>query len=48
MISAHSYYLGRPKQGEFIFGYSQLDEEQITTGIEKLALALNAVSPVMR
>lgn len=40
MISAQSYYLANPNVGEFIFGYAQLDEDQIQQGIQGLAQAL--------
>ena len=46
LISAQTYYLSTPQQGGFIFGYSQLEAKQITEGIEKLFLALNAASPL--
>ncbi|NEO84567.1 MAG: PLP-dependent aminotransferase family protein [Spirulina sp. SIO3F2] len=44
MISAQGYCLGKPKGGEFIFGYSQLNEVQIEQGIQKLARVLLAES----
>jgi GntR family transcriptional regulator/MocR family aminotransferase len=40
LISAQGYYLTTPKTGEFIFGYSQLDETQIEQGIQKLSQVL--------
>ncbi|ASC72583.1 PLP-dependent aminotransferase family protein [Halomicronema hongdechloris C2206] len=42
VISAQSYYLASPKTGEFIFGYAQLDEDQIQQGIQALAQVLKA------
>lgn len=42
LISAQNYYLNTPKQGKFIFGYSQLEKERITEGIEKLFHALSS------
>jgi GntR family transcriptional regulator/MocR family aminotransferase len=40
IISAQSYYLTSPQSGEFIFGYSQLNETQIEQGIQALAQVL--------
>ena len=40
VISARGYYLARPKAGEFIFGYAQLDEAQIQRRIQALAQVL--------
>ncbi|MDJ0682584.1 MAG: hypothetical protein AB4372_14865 [Xenococcus sp. (in: cyanobacteria)] len=40
LISARGYYLKPEHQGEFIFGYSQLDETQIEEGIFKLSQIL--------
>ncbi|NEQ98316.1 MAG: PLP-dependent aminotransferase family protein [Cyanothece sp. SIO2G6] len=40
VISAQGYYLKTPKSGEFIFGYSQLDEMEIEQGIRRLAQVL--------
>ena len=37
LISARGYYLQPHKQGEFIFGYGQLEESKIERGIAKLA-----------
>lgn len=37
LISAQNYYLKEPKTGEFIFGYTQLDEMQIEKGIQRLS-----------
>ena len=37
IISARKYYLQPQRQGEFIFGYAQLEIPQIEAGIEKLA-----------
>ena len=42
LISAQGYYLTAPKTGEFIFGYTQLDETQIEQGIQKLSQVLKA------
>ncbi|MEM0980440.1 MAG: PLP-dependent aminotransferase family protein, partial [Cyanobacteria bacterium P01_H01_bin.58] len=36
LISAEDYYLNKPKEGEFIFGYAQLNITQITQGIQRL------------
>lgn len=41
LISARKYYLQSQKQGEFIFGYSQLDSVKINEGIKKLSQILN-------
>ena len=40
LISARGYYLQPQHQGEFIFGYAQLEETQIEKGIRKLARIL--------
>ncbi|MEO0987083.1 MAG: PLP-dependent aminotransferase family protein [Cyanobacteria bacterium J06639_14] len=40
LISAQGYYLQSPKTGEFIFGYTQLNENQIEQGIQLLAQVL--------
>ncbi len=40
LISAREYYLKPQHQGEFIFGYAQLDETQIEQGILKLSQIL--------
>ena len=40
IISAQKYYLQPQRQGEFIFGYAQLEIPQIEAGIEKLARIL--------
>ena len=37
LISARGYYLDSPNSGEFIFGYSQLNETQIEEGIRAIA-----------
>ena len=37
LVSAREYYLKLPSQGEFIFGYAQLDEIQIEQGIIRLS-----------
>ncbi len=42
VVSAQGYYLNKPKIGEFIFGYTQLDEFQIEQGIQKLSQVLKA------
>ena len=41
LISAREYYLLPQRQGEFIFGYAQLEEAQIEQGILKLSQILN-------
>ena len=41
LISAQGYYLNPCYQGEFIFGYGQLEATQIEAGIFKLSQALN-------
>lgn len=40
MMSAQPYYLNANCTGEFIFGYSELTQEQIQQGISRLALAI--------
>jgi GntR family transcriptional regulator/MocR family aminotransferase len=40
LISARAYYLQPQHQGEFIFGYAQLEENQIKEGVRKLAQIL--------
>lgn len=40
LMSAQPHYADPGDRGEFIFGYGELDEEQIATGIDKLAQAL--------
>jgi GntR family transcriptional regulator/MocR family aminotransferase len=40
MMSAQPFYVHSGARGEFIFGYGDLDEEQITEGIARLAQAL--------
>lgn len=42
VISAQRYYLAKPRAGEFIFGYAQLDEAQIRQGIQALAKIVKA------
>lgn len=37
VISAQGYYLAKPRAGEFIFGYAQLNEAQIQQGMQALA-----------
>ena len=37
LVSARQYYLKLPSQGEFIFGYAQLDEIQIEQGVIRLS-----------
>jgi GntR family transcriptional regulator/MocR family aminotransferase len=37
LVSARKYYLNPSHQGEFIFGYAQLEQAQIEQGIVKLA-----------
>ncbi len=41
LIGAREYYLQPQHQGEFIFGYAQLEETQIEQGILKLSQILN-------
>lgn len=43
LISTRGYYLNTDtfRQGEFIFGYGQLEETQIETGISRLSQVLN-------
>jgi len=41
LISARDYYLQPRNQGEFIFGYGQLEESEIERGISILAQVLN-------
>ncbi len=41
LISARDYYLQPENQGEFIFGYGQLEEGEIDRGIFKLSQMLN-------
>lgn len=36
LVSAQRYYLGKPQTGEFIFGYAQLNKDQIRQGVEVL------------
>ena len=40
LVTARSYYLQADSQGEFLFGYSELDESQIQEGICRLAQVL--------
>lgn len=40
IMSAQSCYLNANQQGEFIFGYSELTEQQIQAGISTLAQVL--------
>jgi GntR family transcriptional regulator/MocR family aminotransferase len=40
LISARKYYLQPQRQGEFIFGYGQLNEELIEQGIFRLSQIL--------
>ncbi|VEP18430.1 Transcriptional regulator with HTH domain and aminotransferase domain [Hyella patelloides LEGE 07179] len=42
LISARRYYLQPQHQGEFIFGYAQLEEAQIEQGIKKLSQVLKS------
>ena len=44
LTSARGYYLTTPKTGEFIFGYSELEETPIEQGIQKLSQVLNGES----
>ena len=41
LISARQYYLQATYNSEFIFGYSNLTERQIRTGVKKLSEVLN-------
>ena len=40
LISARPYYLQAEYNGEFIFGYSNLTERQIISGVKKLSAVL--------
>ena len=42
LVSAREYYLKRTSQGEFIFGYAQLEEAQIEQGIIRLSEAIKS------
>ena len=42
LMSAQPHYLQAGDRGEFIFGYGNLDAEQITTGIERLVRVLKS------
>ncbi|NET37892.1 MAG: PLP-dependent aminotransferase family protein [Cyanothece sp. SIO1E1] len=42
VVSAQPHYLGSHRAGEFILGYAELTENQIQTGIYKLAQVLQA------
>ncbi|MGF1538132.1 MAG: PLP-dependent aminotransferase family protein [Elainellaceae cyanobacterium] len=42
LTSARGYYVTAPKRGEFIFGYTELDESQIEEGIRRLSRVLTA------
>ena len=44
LISAQGYYLKNPKQGEFVFGYAQLDETDREQGIQTLARVFKRAS----
>jgi GntR family transcriptional regulator/MocR family aminotransferase len=37
LVSTKNYYLQGESRGEFLFGYSELDEAQIEEGIHRLA-----------
>jgi GntR family transcriptional regulator/MocR family aminotransferase len=37
LVSTKNYYLQGESKGEFLFGYSELNEEQIEEGISRLA-----------
>jgi GntR family transcriptional regulator / MocR family aminotransferase len=39
--AAHIYYLKNNPGGEFVLGYSELNEQQIQEGVQRLALVLN-------
>lgn len=41
LVFAQPYYLQSQHRGEFIFGYADLNEEQIQLGIRKLAQVLS-------
>ena len=43
LTSAQKYYLEAPKTGEFILGYSQLDDAQIEQGVKRIAQIFNAL-----
>lgn len=40
LVSAQPYYLEAKRTGEFVFGYAELNEQQIQEGIRRLAQAL--------
>jgi GntR family transcriptional regulator/MocR family aminotransferase len=40
LVSTANYYLQDTSQGEFLFGYSELDEAQIDEGIYRLSQAI--------
>jgi GntR family transcriptional regulator / MocR family aminotransferase len=48
LISARKYYLQPQHQGEFIFGYGQLEEVEIQQGIYQLSQILNCYSPTQK
>jgi GntR family transcriptional regulator / MocR family aminotransferase len=37
LVSTQTYYLQGQYQGQFLFGYSELNEEQIEEGIRRLS-----------
>ena len=43
LISAREYYVQPQNQGEFVFGYGQLEETEIERGIFKLSQVLSSV-----
>ncbi|WP_281259068.1 hypothetical protein [Stenomitos frigidus] len=40
-MSAQSHYCHPGERGEFIFGYGELDQAQIATGVDRLAQVLD-------
>lgn len=40
LVPAKPHYLKTPPQGEFIFGYAELTEQQLQEGIRRLAQTL--------
>lgn len=43
MMSAQPHYLNANSTGEFIFGYSELTEQQLQEGIRRLAEAIDII-----
>ncbi|MBD2312707.1 PLP-dependent aminotransferase family protein [Desertifilum sp. FACHB-1129] len=44
LLSAQSHYFSIAEPGQFIFGYSELTQTQIQTGIRRLAMALEEIN----